>query len=66
MLLKILGVSDFSNFSSRSGDRTGEKQMSKFIPGQSGNPNGRPRGTGVVAKLRRLSKGYSGRYSVGR
>jgi hypothetical protein len=57
MLLKILGVSDFSNFSSRSGDRTGEKQMSKFIPGQSGNPNGRPRGTGVVAKLREAIQG---------
>ena len=26
--------------------------MSKFSPGQSGNPNGRPRGTGLVAKLR--------------
>ena len=31
--------------------------MSKFIPGQSGNPNGRPRGTGVVAKLREAIQG---------
>jgi hypothetical protein len=54
MLLKIL---DVSNFSSRSGDRTGEKQMSKFVRGESGNLNGRPRGTGLVAKLREAIQG---------
>ena len=26
--------------------------MSKFLPDQSGNPNGRPKGTGTIAKLR--------------
>ena len=26
--------------------------MAKYLPGQSGNPNGRPKGTGAVAKLR--------------
>ena len=26
--------------------------MAKYLPGQSGNPSGRPKGTGSVAKLR--------------